>query len=382
MIILSTGLAMFSMFFGSGNLVFPLVVGQMSAGHYGAAALGIILTGVIVPILGMLAMLLFQGSRHDFLIRLGKPAAFWFPLLALSIMGPFGVLARCITVAHGSFQMLFTQTPLWAFSAGACLCLFLFSIKKNKIITLLGSILTPLLLLSLAAIVCFSVSSRELPVPVPEAGSMWPSLKTGIFQGYQTMDLLAAFFFSSFVINHLKAHKEVQDDPRRSLPLFLRASLISASLLALVYVSLVLMGAIYAPELAAVSPPEMLGFIAQKTLGSLAAPIVCATVILACFTTAIVLASLFADFLRQEVFKNRISTAFSLTATLVIAFFVSILGFSGVARIISPILEICYPALIVFTVLSIFQKLRGWKAVRLPTVAAFGIKLLSSAFYT
>src|SRR5579872_2320269 len=101
-LIISTGLAMFSMFFGSGNLVFPLVVGQTSEGHFGFAAIGILITGVLVPFLGILAMLLFNGSSKDFFGRLGNPAVFWFPLIALSLMGPFGVLARCITVAHGS----------------------------------------------------------------------------------------------------------------------------------------------------------------------------------------------------------------------------------------------------------------------------------------
>ncbi len=378
-IVLSTGLAMFSMFFGSGNLVFPLVVGQMSEGHYGIAALGIIFTGVIVPILGMLAMLLFQGSQYDFFIRLGKPATFWFPLLALSIMGPFGVLARCITVAHGSFRLIFENTPLWGFSALACACIFLLTLKKTRIISLLGSILTPFLLLSLAVIVCLSVSSGGNSMPSIAEGSSWASFKIGIFQGYQTMDLLAAFFFSTFVINHLKGHKTIQDNPHQSLPIFLQSALISASLLALIYFVLVLMGSTYAQELSLVPPQEMLGFIAQKTLGSFAAPVVCATVVLACLTTAIVLTSLFADFLRTEVLKNRIPTAASLAITLGIAFFVSILGFSGVAKIIGPILEVCYPALILLTVLSIFQKLWGWKSVRLPTALALGIKLVAIA---
>ncbi len=378
-IVLSTGLAMFSMFFGSGNLVFPLVVGQMSEAHYGIAALGLIFTGVIVPILGMLAMLLFQGSQYDFFVRLGKPATFWFPLLALSIMGPFGVLARCITVAHGSFRLIFENTPLWGFSALACVCIFLLTLKKNRIISLLGSILTPFLLLSLAAIVCLSVSSGESSMSVATEGSAWISFKTGVFQGYQTMDLLAAFFFSAFVINHLKGQKIAQENPKQALFIFLQSSLISAGLLALIYFSLVLMGATYAKDLATVPPQEMLGFIAQKTLGPLAAPVVCATVALACLTTAIVLASLFAEFLRTEVLKNRIPIAGSLAITLGIAFFVSILGFSGVAKIIGPILEVCYPALILLTVLSIFQKLWGWKSVRLPTAIAFGIKLITVA---
>lgn len=376
-LILSTGLAMFSMFFGSGNLVFPLVVGQLSEGHFGLASIGILITGVLVPFLGILAMLLFNGSANDFFGRLGKPATFWFPLIALSLMGPFGVLARCITVAHGAFRLLVPDTSLWIFSIISCGIIFFLTVRKNRIVPVLGSILTPILLVSLAAIAIFGLASTDLPVMNPNGA--WNSFKTGIFQGYQTMDLLAAFFFSAFVIKHLENQKMVQNNPSSSLPIFFKSALIGAGLLSVIYFILVLLGSMYAPQLAAVPPQEMLGFVAQKALGAWAAPVVCIAVVLACFTTAIVLTSLFAEFLRKEVTKDKINSATALTTTLVIAFFVSTLEFSGIAKILGPILEVTYPALIVLTVLSIFHKLWGWTSVRMPIAIAFVLKLLSRA---
>lgn len=372
-LILSTGLAMFSMFFGSGNLVFPLVVGQGSNGHFGLATCGILLTGVLVPFLGILAMLLFNGSSHDFFGRLGKPATFWFPLIALSLMGPFGVLARCITVAHGAFRLLLPETSLWIFSALACFFLFLLTIRKNQIVSLLGSILTPFLLLSLGAIAVFGLLSVELPEAA--ANGSWSSFKNGIFQGYQTMDLLAAFFFSAFVIKHLKE----ATDTKTPISTFFKSSLIGAGLLSAIYFILVLLGAMYATELSAIPPQEMLGFVAQQSLGPLAAPIVCVAVILACITTAIVLTSLFADFLRKEVAKEKIGNSIALAITLAIAFFTSTLEFSGIAKILGPILEATYPALIVLTILSIFHKLWGWTSVRTPIAIAFLLKILTRA---
>lgn len=373
-LILSTGLAMFSMFFGSGNLVFPLVVGQMSDGHFTLAAFGILLTGVLVPFLGILAMFLFNGSSNEFFGRLGKPAQFWFPLFALSLMGPFGVLARCITVAHGAFKLLSPNTSLWLFSLISCAVIFLFTIRKNRIVTILGAVLTPILLLSLAGIAYFGLTSAEMPVAT-DNGS-WESFKNGIFQGYQTMDLLAAFFFSIFVIKHLK---DRQTENANMLPVFFKSSLIGAGLLSVIYFVLVALGAVYAKDLATVPPQEMLGFVAQSSLGPMAAPIVCCAVILACLTTAIVLASLFADFLRKEVTKNKISSPVAMITTLLIAFFTSTLEFSGIAKIIGPILEVVYPALIVLTVLSIFHKLWGWSMVRFPIAVAFLAKLLFRA---
>lgn len=374
-LIISTGLAMFSMFFGSGNLVFPLVVGQLSDGNFGLATFGILITGVLVPFLGILAMLLFNGSTSEFFGRLGKPATFWFPLIALSLMGPFGVLARCMTVAHGSFRLLLPDTPLWLFSVLSCVVIFFLTIKKNKIVPVLGSVLTPLLLLSLAAIAIFGIFSVDFP-HIETAASSWSSFKHGIFQGYQTMDLLAAFFFSTFVITHLQAHKKTQGID--SLPIFLKASFIGAGLLSVVYFVLVLLGALYAPQLASVPPQEMLGFVAQAALGTWAAPIVCAAVVLACLTTAIVLTSLFADFLRKEVTKRKINAPTAIITTLAIAFFTSTLEFSGIAKILGPILEVIYPALIVLTVLSIFHKLWGWTTVRMPIAIAFVAKLFST----
>lgn len=375
-LVLSTGLAMFSMFFGSGNLVFPLVVGQLSGGHFNLASLGILLTGVAVPFLGILGMILFNGNSNDFFSRLGKPAIFWFSLFALSLMGPFGVLARCITVAHGAFRLILPETPLWLFSILACAVIFLLTIRKNKIVPVLGSILTPLLLASLVLISLFSLFSTDLP---PVKGSGWTSFKEGIFQGYQTMDLLAAFFFSSFVIKHLQDHKKTQENPESSLPIFFKSALIGAGLLACVYFALVVMGAMYAPKLASIPPQEMLGFIAQQSLGSWAAPLVCIAMILACLTTAVVLTSLFADFLRKEVTKDKIGSATALSTTLVIAFFISTLEFSGIARFIGPILEVIYPALIVLTLLNIFYKIFGWKTVRMPIAVALLVKIFTFA---
>jgi LIVCS family branched-chain amino acid:cation transporter len=373
-LILSTGLAMFSMFFGSGNLVFPLVVGQASEGHFGLATLGLLLTGVLVPFLGILAILLFNGSANDFFGRLGKPATFWFPLIALSLMGPFGVLARCITVAHGAFRLLLPEMPLWLFSMLSCSLIFILTVRKSKIVPLLGSILTPLLLVSLGAITFFGLRSVDFP-PLSTTGS-WESFKTGIFQGYQTMDLLAAFFFSAFVIKHLQEHKTQSEN---SLPIFLKSSLIGAGLLSLIYFGLVLLGTIYAPQLTSIPPQEMLGFIAEASLGSMAAPIICVAVVLACLTTGIVLTSLFADFLRVEVTKAKINNLVAVAVTLSIAFFTSTLEFSGIAKVLGPILEVIYPALIVLTVLSICHKLWGLTTIRVPLAIAFLTKLLLRA---
>jgi len=345
LLILTTGFALFSMFFGSGNLVFPLTVGQENPGNFIMAALGIIITGVVVPFLGVFGMILYGGDTKAFFRYFGDKGTFLFSLAALGLMGPFGVLARCLTVVHGALQLLVPGLPLVLTSL--CLCLFIFALtyNKNKIVGMLGSYLTPLLLVAIGVIAFFGVKGGSFQGD--NAKSVWDAFAHGFLQGYQTMDLLAAFFFSAFIMRHLKN----EDD---TLKLFLKSSLIGGSLLAIIYLLLVMVGAFHAEALKSVEPKEMLGTVAMITLGPMAASLVAIAVSLACLTTAIVLTSLFADFLRYDIAQNRIGNKRSLTVTLIIAFLVSTLDFAGIAGFLGPILETIYPALIVLTFVNIF----------------------------
>lgn len=374
-LVVTTGFALFAMFFGSGNLVFPLLVGTESQGHFLWSSFGIIVTGVLVPFMGVLAMLLYKGDTREFLGTMGQPAKFWFPLIALSLMGPFGVLARCITVAHGSFILLFPSCSLIAFSIAFCGVIFFLTANKSRIIPFLGSALTPFLLLSLLAIIAAGVLYSE--VPPLENANIWPAFRDGALQGYQTMDLLAAFFFSTFVIQHLSKTFSADTDHGSLVKVFLKSALLGGGLLSLVYCGLVYLGTAFATELNGVAPQAMLGMVAQNTLGMLSAPIVCIAVVLACFTTAVVLASLFADFFRQEVCQEKVNAPVALMVTLLIAFCVSTLEFSGIAAFLAPILETLYPALIVLTVVNIANKLWDVKLRRWPIALTFAAKLCS-----
>ena len=365
-IVVSTGFALFSMFFGSGNLVFPITVGQESEGHYFLAALGILLTGVIVPFLGVLGMLLYKGDIGEFFKWFGKKGTFLFSLIALALMGPFGVLARCLTVAHGALQLIVPHISLPVASFSLCVIVYLLTVNKNKIISILGSILTPFLLVSIGTIAFFGLKAGATAGPTnPEA---WGAFKNGFFQGYQTMDLLAAFFFSTFVIKHLYTTFSDKVDEKSLLKVFFKAGLIGAGILSSVYFALVLLGWIYSPVLMGIPPQEMLGKIAMESLGSFAAPCVALAVIFACITTAIVLTSLFADFLRKEVSQNIIGNKTAIVATLGTGFLVSTLEFAGIARFLGPILETIYPVLIALTLVNIGRKVFSYRQAKVETV--------------
>ncbi len=362
LLILSTGFALFSMFFGSGNLVFPLAIGMESGGHYGMASLGVLCTCVIFPFLGMLGMALYNGEIKEFFSYFGKKGIFIFSFIALGLMGPFGVLARCLTVIHGACLPLFPSMSLPVTSLVLCVLIYLLTANKNKIVSILGVFLTPFLLLAVASIT--GVSLYQAPVSAPMQSEGFVAFTNGFFKGYQTMDLVAAFFFSGFVIKHLLQTRSERGEGGSPLKFFIKASVVGAVLLYVVYFALVLLGWFYAPLLEGARPQEMFGKVAIASLGFFAAPCICVAVVLACLTTAIALTSLFAEFLRTEVFREKIGNTTAIVSTLIVAFLVSTLEFSGIAQFLGPILETMYPALIVLTVVNIGRKVWGMLSSR------------------
>jgi LIVCS family branched-chain amino acid:cation transporter len=96
---------------------------------------------------------------------------------------------------------------------------------------------------------------------------------------------------------------------------------------------------------------------------------------MACLTTAIALAAVFSDFLHRVIFKNKVSYSTCLIITLVLNYFISILEFTGIMKFLAPILEVCYPSLILLSILNILYKLFGFKMVKTPTIAVFLISL-------
>jgi LIVCS family branched-chain amino acid:cation transporter len=145
--------------------------------------------------------------------------------------------------------------------------------------------------------------------------------------------------------------------------IFFQSSMIGAAILAVIYFALVTLGWLHFPILVNKPPQEMLGIIAMESLGPIAAPCVCLAIMFACVTTAIVLAYLFAELLRRDITRDKISHSQALMITLGIGFLVSNLEFSGIAQFLGPILEVVYPALIALTLFNIGHKY--WKSYSL-----------------
>lgn len=373
---IAIGLAMFSMFFGAGNIIFPLALGQIAGDQNLYAMTGLILTAAVMPIVGVIAMILFDGDYRRFFGRLGKVPGFVLALVIISLLGPLGSTPRCIALAYTTLKSSFLDISPTLFSALSCGIILMLSINKNRILSILGWVLTPFLLGSLILIIILGLIYSP-DIQTVEQSSLTMFLH-GLKEGYNTMDLLAAFFFSSTILHILRAQvKAGEIDPKSYLPIAYQASIIGAVLLAAIYVGFSYLAAFHGTGFMNIGKDELLAAITIKIAGPYGGVLVCLTIAMACLTTAIALISAFADFVQKEVFDDRVSYEVILVGSLIITFIISTFEFTGISAFLGPILEICYPGLIVLTFLNIAYRLGGVQSIKIPVFTAFALSAVA-----
>lgn len=345
---LAAGLAVFSMFFGSGNLVFPLILGQQTQGESFISIIGLFLTAVLMPFLGVLAMILVRGEYRQFFSFLGKPLYLLICSSIIGLIGPFGVIPRCLTIAHAGIKTFAPETPLLLFSILSCIFIFFISMKKGRLIDILGYLLTPLLLGSLLTIAIkglFSISVfPESPLNKLESFSL------GFVEGYNMMDLLAAFFFSKMVLRYFETDKGI------NLNRAIKAGGIGMGLLGVIYIAFTLLGAAFSFKLQNVAPEQLLMKLAYEVLGPTGGILASIAITLACLTTAMALADVSSHFLVNDLCNSKLNGNISMLLVLSSSILISTFEFSGIAKFLAPILKVVYPILIVLTLfnLSVF----------------------------
>lgn len=349
------------MFFGSGNLVFPLTVGTLAKANFGYASIGFFLTGVLIPFLGLFSVLVRGTSGQDVLMGIGRLPGLVLIFMMLGLLGPFAVCPRCVLVAYGGVQLIFPKLPLALFSLIFCSIGGYILWRRHAFVKIIGAYLTPFLMGGVFLIILFGYVFAE---PITQATiSPRDSFKEGFLHGYQLMDLIAAFFFSGTALSYLKFIHAGENDKGPLIQSALMACCLGLAILAFVYIGFVSLSAHYAPLLAGVKSEQMLTQIAGQTLGIFAMPITAITVSLACLTTFIVLVKLFADFCHEHFARKKINSHWSLLMTLLITFGVSLLGFSTIAHWLGEVLTFVYPSLIALASASILKdllKLNSW----------------------
>jgi LIVCS family branched-chain amino acid:cation transporter len=373
----TTGLAMFAMFFGSGNLIFPVAVGQMAGEQNGFALVGLFITAVLIPFATLCLMLLYNGSYQHFFEKIGVIPGKIIAFTILGLIGPFGVLPRCIAFSYSTLSIYAPSTSLLLYSSIACLIIFFLSFKKSDVVGIIGNFLTPILLISLIFIIIRGLLASHIPSLDEEIKPGWVMAKQGFIEGYKTFDIFAALFFATAIIPAF--HKVLgprMGSKKALMSLAVRSSIVGMALLFSVYAGLSYVSSNLRGGLVGVPGDKLLGVISTLTMGNIAAFIANAVVSLSCLTTAISLAVVSAEFIKKDVFFHKVSYVNCLVITMFIALAVSLLGFSGIMRMVIPVLMVICPAVITLVVANALNYFYGFKYIRWPVYGVFVISLV------
>ncbi|MGM0968004.1 MAG: branched-chain amino acid transport system II carrier protein [Bacillota bacterium] len=359
---LAIGLMLFALFFGAGNMIFPPVLGQYAGENVWLAIGGFLLTGVGLPLLGVIAIAL-TGTGAKGLADKAHPifGTIFTVILYLSI-GPFFAIPRTGTVSYEIGLAPFlteTQTsswvPLFLFTLVFFTITYLLALNPSKLVDRIGKVLTPILLTVIAIIVFKAIATPMGMIGAPDATYKTNPLFTGFLEGYKTMDALASLVFGIVVVT---AVKERGITKRKSLAAAcIKAGLVAAAGLALVYISLAYVGASSPDTTGMVGANEggkLLSLSASFLFGSVGNIVLGVAILFACLTTSVGLVSSCGEY-----FSKLFPALSYRTIVLIVSLFSTLVANLGLAQIISlsvPVLVAIYPLAIVIILLSFLDR--------------------------
>ncbi len=375
--VVTAGLAIFSMLFGAGNLMFPVEAGVNSGDKFIWGIAGFLTTAVLLPVIGLIAVILFNGNYEKFFGRLGKIPGFLSIAFCMAVIGPFIAMSRIVTLSYTMLSPFLGSVSLPVFSIVFCGITFLATYKENKVIDLLGHIISPALLISLGIILIKGILHPKALIPVTKTG--WNVFYEQAKLGYGHLDLLGGIFFASIVLTILKnTMKDHNDYNVKTLAwTAMKAGFLGCTLLGIVYTGMALLGAFYGTTVTTTNGAELFSKISFKIMGTNGALVIATAVAMACFSTIIALSAVLAEYIQVELAGNKVEYIPCLTGVLGLTSFISCYGLDSIMKFSMPIIETCYPVIIVITLVNIAHKVWGFKPIKVPTALA----LIASIYF-
>lgn len=352
---------LFGLFFGAGNLIFPLHLGQLAGANWFPAMLGFLVTAVALPLLGVLAIAATHAEGvYDIGRPLGRFFALAFMVLIHATIGPMFGTPRTATVSFttGVLPMLpkaWAQVGLLVFSALFFAAAFFLSYKERKITTAVGQILNPvfLVLLFFVFFIGFSHPMGNPATQTVTAAYKNASFMNGFLQGYNTMDALAALAFGVTVVTAVRGlGSKNDDDVAKSTA---KAGVMATSWIGLIYVALILLGSMSLAHFK-LSPEGGTAFnqVVTYYFGAAGHAVLATLLTLTCLTTAVGLVAAFAqDFHRHF---PKVSYRVWLALTSFLSFLTANFGLEQIIAWSVPMLMFLYPFSMVLILLSVFGK--------------------------
>lgn len=347
------GLALFAMFFGAGNLIFPPFLGMESGWEWPLGLACFVFVDVVISCIGVVAINRAGGSILSIEGVLGKRPAL---LLNTAAILCTGVIIASPRTAATTYEMsiaplLGNWIGLLPFSLLFFAVVLLFTLRPTRIVDIVGKVLTPVLVAGIVVMVVAGIVNPLGPVVAPESATV---VADGISAGYQTMDILAVVGFAIIVQESVRAAGYA--DARSQLAVTARASLVACLLLALVYGGLTYLGATAATVVPHdVNQATLITLITEQLMGRAGLVVLGVVVGFACLTTAIGLCGATAAYL-ERISGRRVSYRAALIAVVAIALAICNLGLTNIINLAVPVLSVICPPFMITVVLLLFRR--------------------------
>lgn len=377
--VIISGFALFAIFFGAGNLIFPPMLGNISGDAWGAGVLGFLSTDPVLPILAVIATALVGGRAQDLGKRVSETFAIVLAAICILLIGPVLSVPR---TAATTFEFAINpyiadslSTPAMVATSVVFFGITLyFALNESKMIDVVGTFLTPSLLIVIGLLV---IKAFLTPIgPIVSTGIENPYY-IGFAEGYQTMDALGGALLCGVVLTDLTRKGYVERKEQRSM--LVKVGIVAGILLAFVYAGLTYLGAT-----TSANPYEdrvlLLLNSTQALFGNTGAVILGITVALACLTTAIGLTSTCGNFF-NTVSNGRIGYKPVVWAAVIFSFFMSLLSVSGIIALAIPILSTVYPMVAVLVVMTLFDRYIPYDMMYTGPVLVAGVIGFFEAMY-
>ncbi len=350
---LVVGLALFAMFFGAGNLIFPPFLGLESGWEWPLGLACFVFVDVVISCIGVVAINRAGGSILSIEGVLGKRAALVLNTAAILCTG---VIIASPRTAATTYEMsiaplLGDWIGLLPFSLLFFAVVLLFTLRPTRIVDIVGKVLTPVLVAGIVIMVVAGIVNPLGPVTAPETATVGAD---GISAGYQTMDILAVVGFAIIVQESVRAAGYA--DAKSQLSVTARASLVACVLLTLVYGGLTYLGATAATVVPHdVNNATLITLITEALMGRTGLIVLGVVVGFACLTTAVGLCGATAAYL-ERITGRRVSYRAALIAVVLIALAICNLGLTTIISLAAPVLSVICPPFMITVVLLLFRR--------------------------
>lgn len=354
------GTMLFGLFFGAGNLIFPIQLGQLSGTNFWFALLGFLITAIGLPFLGILAIGL-SGSNglRDLASRVHPLYGVIFSLALYLTIGPFFAIPRTATVPFTvGFEPYIQPENLTMFLALFSFVFFAivyyFSLNPAKIMDYIGKYLTPAFLIFLFVLIITSILAPMGDFQQPMGAYVDSSFMTGFKEGYNTMDALASLAFGIVVINAIK--RSGITDRKEIAKATWKSGIFAMALMMLIYGLITYMGA---SSIEAIGTYDNGGLIfaavAKHYFGSFGGILLAIIIVLACLKTSIGLITSCSEFF-HEVFP-KVSYKWFVFILCLVSFTIANFGLNNIIKFAIPVLMFLYPLAIVLILLALGSSL-------------------------